>query len=50
MATHHDKPGPRLHQTKTPNRAITDLSPDNEAPWQQLMMMDYLIFEAIDAM
>ena len=40
MATHHHKPGARLHPTKT----------SEEAPWQQLMLFNYLMFEAIDAM
>ena len=44
MATTQCKPGERLHQVKNPTLA------DDEAPWQQLMVFNYLVFEAIDAM
>ncbi len=43
MATTQCKPGERLHQTKNPTSA-------DEAPWQQLMVFNYVLFEALDAM
>ncbi|WP_428623375.1 hypothetical protein [Sedimenticola sp.] len=50
MIRGNDKSGKRLRQTKNPNPESPDLPPDSEAPWQQLMMVNYLMFEAIDAM
>ncbi len=52
MATQYSKPGARLHPTKKLNPAIAEANtPSNdEAPWQQLMIIDYLMFEAIDTM
>ncbi|MEJ2446308.1 MAG: hypothetical protein P8Y42_23180 [Exilibacterium sp.] len=49
MATTQCKLGERLHQTKTHSPATADFS-DDEVFWQQLMVIDYLMFEAIDAM
>ncbi len=43
MATYHDKPGNRLHQIKSD-------TPTSEAPWQQLMVFNYVLFESLDAM
>ena len=43
MAIQHDKSGARLHQAKNP-------TPTDEASWQQLMVFNYVVFEAIDAM
>ena len=43
MATTQCKPGHRLHQTKTS-------TPSDKAPWQQLMIFNYVLFEALDAM
>ncbi|MFS1526106.1 hypothetical protein ACL7TT_18700 [Microbulbifer sp. 2304DJ12-6] len=43
MATTECKPGSRLHQTKRS-------TPSDEASWQQLMVFNYVVFEAIDAM
>lgn len=41
----------RRTTTSIPNPAIAGQPPDDsEAPWQQLMVFNYLIFEAIDAM
>ncbi len=50
MATQHSKPGARLHPTKTLNPATADIQPSDETPWQHLMMIDYLMFEVIDAL
>jgi len=36
--------------TSTPKPAMADSQPDNEASWQQLMLFNYILFEAIDAM
>ncbi|WP_444897807.1 hypothetical protein [Microbulbifer sp. SSSA005] len=38
------KSGARLHQAKNPTPT------DSEAPWQQLMVFNYVMFEALDAM
>ena len=46
MATRNHKPGPGLHPTKTTPAPQAD----SEAPWQQLMVFNYVLFEAIDAM
>ena len=43
MATTQCKPGERLHQIKSSTTA-------DEASWQQLMVFNYVLFEAIDAM
>ena len=43
MATQHSKPGQRLHQ---PKNGI----PSDEAFWQQMMVLNYALYEAIDAM
>lgn len=43
MATTQCKPGERLHQTKSS-------TPSDEAPWQQLMVFNYVLFEVLDAM
>jgi hypothetical protein len=41
----------RRAATSIPNPATTaEPSPNNEAPWQQLMVFNYILFEAIDAM
>ncbi len=50
MATQHSKPGSRLHPTKTLNPANADIQPSDETPWQHLMVIDYLMFEVIDAL
>ncbi len=43
MATTQCKLGERLHQTKSS-------TPADEAPWQQLMVFNYVLFEVLDAM
>ncbi|MEJ2445727.1 MAG: hypothetical protein P8Y42_20145 [Exilibacterium sp.] len=50
MATQHSKPSARLHPTKTLNPATADIQPSDETPWQHLMVIDYLMFEVIDAL
>ncbi len=50
MATQEFKPGSRLHPTKTFNPATAETQPDDETPWQHLMIIDYLMFEVIDAL
>ncbi len=44
------KPGSRLPPTKTLNPANADIQPNDETPWQHLMVIDYLMFEVIDAL
>lgn len=39
----------RRATTSTPNPATTDSPTDSEVPWQQLMVFNYILFEAIDA-
>jgi hypothetical protein len=36
--------------TSTPNPTMVDTPPDGEAPWQQLMVFNYLMFETIEVM
>ena len=40
----------RCTTTSTPNPAMADSQPDSEAPWQQLMIFNYVLFEVLDAM
>ncbi len=40
----------RRATTSTPSPATADPQPDSEAPWQQLMVFNYVVHEAMDAM
>ena len=48
MAGTHSKPGQGLRPTKTPLAAATIA--DDEGPWQQLMLVTYILHEAQAAM
>jgi hypothetical protein len=47
--TKRDSTPIRRATTSTPNPATADSPTDSEVPWQQLMVFNYVLFEAIDA-
>ncbi len=47
--TKRDSTPIRRATTSTP-KATADRPPSDEAPWQHLMLVNYLVFEALDAM